>query len=44
MLIKQLKENHVYDNISRARPSCILSLDNEFLSTEMVRNLNGSMY
>ena len=35
-----MKENETFDNIVRARPSCILALDNEYLSHEMVLNIN----
>lgn len=39
-LIKLMKDNEVYDNIVRARPSCIIGLDNEYLSREMLININ----
>jgi len=38
-----LEENDTYSNIVRARPSCILALDNEYLSHEMVLNLNSNL-
>jgi hypothetical protein len=40
-LLKMMHEHEVYDNIARARPSCIIGLDNEFLSREMVININS---
>jgi len=35
-LLKSMQENNVYENIARARPSCIIALDNEHLSREML--------
>jgi hypothetical protein len=43
-LIKKLEENSTYDNIVRARPSCIIGLDNEFLSREMISNINSNFF
>jgi hypothetical protein len=39
-LLKSMAENEVYENIMRARPSCVISLDNEHLSREMIKNIN----
>lgn len=36
-----MDEHKVFENIVRARPSCIVNLDNEHLAQEIVRNLNG---
>jgi hypothetical protein len=38
-LLKSMEENKVYENIARARPSCIIALDNEHLSREMLLNV-----
>lgn len=38
-LLKLMEEHEVFENLVRARPSCILSLDNENLSTEMVKSI-----
>lgn len=40
-LLNLMSENETYDNIVRARPSCILALDNEYLSHEMLLSLNS---
>lgn len=40
-LLKTMQENEVFDNIVRARPSCIIGLDNEYLSREMIININN---
>lgn len=40
-LITLMNQNGTFDNISRARPSCIVNLDNEHLSTEIIKGLNG---
>jgi hypothetical protein len=40
-LLKSMEENQVYENLMRARPSCILGLDNEHLSQEMVRRIHS---
>jgi len=39
-LLRSMAENEVYENIMRARPSCIIGLDNEHLSREMIKNVN----
>ena len=36
-----MKENDVFANIARARPSCIISLDNEHMSMEIMKNVNN---
>lgn len=36
-----MKENETFENIVRARPACIIGLDNEYLSREMIANLNS---
>ena len=36
-----MKEKNVYENITRARASCIVNLDNEHLSLEMSKMFNG---
>lgn len=41
-LLNLLKEKNVYENIVRARPSCIINLDNEHFSLEMTREINNS--
>lgn len=35
-LLKNMEQYEVYENIIRARPSCIIGLDNEHLSREML--------
>jgi hypothetical protein len=40
-LLKLMHENDVYKNIVRARPSCIIGLDNEYLSREMIHYVFG---
>ena len=37
-----MNQHGTFDNIVRARPSCILSLDNEYLSHEMMLALNSN--
>jgi hypothetical protein len=39
-ILKIMNENETFDNIVRARPSCIIGLDNEHLSREMIHNVN----
>jgi uncharacterized protein (UPF0147 family) len=39
-----MKDASVPENISRARPSCIVNLDNEHLSMEMTKHINGMNY
>ena len=41
-ILTLMKEADVFNNISRARPSCILNLDNEHLATEMIKEINDS--
>ncbi len=36
-----MKENDTFNNIVRTRPSCILALDNEYLSHEMLLAINS---
>lgn len=38
-LLNSMQQNEVFDNIVRARPSCIIGLDNEHLSREMMINV-----
>ncbi len=35
-----MKENDVFSNIARARPSCIIGLDNEHMNMEIMWNVN----
>ena len=35
-----MKEHGVYENIARARPSCIIGLDNEHMNMEIITNVN----
>lgn len=35
-----MNENEVYANIARARPSCIIGLDNEHMNMEIMKNVN----
>lgn len=35
-LLNAMKQNEVFENLTRARPSCIIGLDNEHLSREMI--------
>jgi hypothetical protein len=41
-LLKMMQENNVFENITRARPSCIIALDNEHLSREMLLKTFGN--
>jgi hypothetical protein len=41
-LLKTMSDNEVFQNIVRARPSCIIGLDNEHLSREMMINVVGN--
>lgn len=36
-----MEEHNVYENIVRARPSCIISLDNEHLNMEIMKRVNS---
>lgn len=39
-----MNDAQVPENIARARPSCILNLDNEHLSEKLAIRLNGKVF